>query len=58
MSNSHVSLWGKSGIVDLYLARQFQTSAASFVGIKSRRVVIVEASKDDFAARYRTQGNS
>lgn len=45
MSNSHVSFWGKSGIVVLYLERQFQTAAASFVGTKSRCVVVTEASR-------------
>jgi hypothetical protein len=44
ISSSHVSVCGNSGIVDLYLARQFHTDAASFVGTKSRSVVRVEAS--------------
>lgn len=39
MSSSHVSVFGKLGI-DLYFSIQFQTASASFVGIKSRNVVI------------------
>lgn len=42
---------------DLYVEIKFQTAAASFVGTKSRNVVIVDESRD-FAARYRTEGNS
>ena len=57
MSSSHVSVCGKFSIDCLCFARQFQIPAASFVGIKSRKVVIVDASSD-FAARYRTVGNS
>ena len=57
MSNSQVSVWGKLGILFLYFIRQSQTPAASFVGIRSRKVVIVVASRD-LAARKRTEGNS
>ena len=49
ISNSHVSVLGKPGS-DLYFIIQSQTPAASFVGIRSRKVVIVVASKD-LAAR-------
>lgn len=57
ISNSHVSDWGKLGMEDLYVEIKFQTAAASFVGTKSRNVVIVDESRD-FAVRYRTEGNS
>lgn len=46
INNSHVSVAGKkSGLASLYFIRQSYTAAASFVGTKSRKVVIVVASR-------------
>lgn len=57
ISNSHVSVCGKLGVEDLYVVMLFQTAAASFIGTKSRNVVIVVPSSS-LAAIYRTKGNS
>lgn len=52
INKSHVSVLGKKlGLEFLYFIRQSNTSAASFVGIKSRKVVIVVALLRDLAAR-------
>jgi len=57
MSSSQVSVWGKFSIFCLYCVRESQILAASFVGIRSREVVIVVTSRD-LAARNLTKGNS
>lgn len=57
MSSSHVSDWGKFGIVVLYFETQFQTAAASFVATKSREIASV-GSSSALAARYLTNGSS
>jgi hypothetical protein len=56
MSSSHVSFWGKSGIVDLYFDTVSQTAVASHFGTRSN-LGVVDGSPS-FGARYRTHGSS
>jgi len=57
--SSQVSTCGKFSRLVLYFMRRSQSAAATFVGTRSRPVVVdVESVAADLAARYRTYGNS
>jgi hypothetical protein len=56
MSSSHVSFWGKSGIVDLYFDTISQTALASHFGTMSNFGAVDGSAL--LGARYRTHGNS
>ncbi len=57
--SSQVSTCGKFSRLVLYFMRRSQSAAATFVGTRSRPVVVdVESVTADLAARYRTYGNS